>query len=316
MNIHKNARLTFARRLEMVQDITERELSQGTAALAHGVSVPTIRKWLGRYLAQGEVALADRSSRPRLSPRAIAPAKALAIVELRRRRLTQARIAASLGLSKSTVGRVLARAGLSHLKDLEPTAPVVRYEHEAAGDLLHIDTKRLGRILRPGHRVTGDRSGPFGNAGWEFLFVAIDDHARIGFTDMYPDEGKANAIQFVRNAVAYYKSLGVQVKRLLTDNGNAFRSKDFAQACAELNIKHRFTRPYRPQTNGKAERFIQSALREWAYGFVYQNSPERTDQLDFWIHHYNWHRPHQGIGGVAPMTRLKTSCNNLLTLHS
>jgi len=318
MNIHKNARLTFVRRLEMVQDITERGRSQGAAALGHGVSVPTIRKWLGRYLAHGEKALVDRSSRPVLSPRAIAPAKALAIVELRRHRLTQARIAASLGVSKSTVGRVLARAGLSHLKDLEPIAPVVRYEHAAAGDLLHIDTKRLGRILRPGHRVTGDRRGIYGSvdAGWEFLFVAIDDHARIGFTDMYPDEGKSSAIQFLRNAAAYYKSLGVQVKRLLTDNGGAFHSKDFAQACADLKIKHGFTRPYRPQTNGKAERFIQSALREWAYGFIYQNSLERTDQLDAWIHHYNWHRPHQGIGGIAPMTRLKTSCNNLLTLHS
>ena len=316
MNSHKNARLTFARRLEMVQDITQRGLSQGAAALAQGVSVPTIRKWLGRYLAHGEVALIDRSSRPRQSPRAIAPAKALAIVELRRHRLTQARIAADLGVSKSTVGRVLARAGLSHLTDLEPITPVLRYEHGAAGDLLHIDTKRLGRIVRPGHRVTGDRHGPFGSAGWEFLFVAIDDHARIGFTDMYPDEGKGSAVQFVRNAVAYYQSLGVHIKRLLTDNGAAFRSKHFAQACAELNIKHRFTRPYRPQTNGKAERFIQSALREWAYGFVYQNSIQRTDHLDAWIHHYNWHRPHQGIGGVAPMTRLKTSCNNLLTLHS
>ena len=316
MNIHKNARLTYARRLEMVQDITERGLSQAEAAVMQGVSVPTVRKWLGRYLAHGEAALRDRSSRPMLSPRAIAPSKALAIVELRRHRLTQARIAASLSVSKSTVGRVLARAGLSHLKDLEPSAPVVRYEHGAAGDLLHIDTKRLGRIVRPGHRVTGDRHGPFGSAGWEFLFVAIDDHARIGFTDMYPDEGKAAAVQFVRNAVAYYKSLGVQVRGLLTDNGSAFRSKDFAQACTELNITHRFTRPYRPQTNGKAERFIQSALREWAYGFIYQNSLQRTDQLDAWIHHYNWHRPHQGIGGSTPRTRLKTSRNNLLTLHS
>ena len=316
MNTHKNARLTFARRLEMVQDITQRGVSLAAAAVAQSVSVPTVRKWLGRYLAQGEVALRDRSSRPRLSPRAIAPGKALAIVEVRRHRLTQARIAASLGVSKSTVGRVLARAGLSHLKDLEPVPLVVRYEHEAAGDLLHIDTKRLGRIVRPGHRVTGDRSGPFGNAGWEFLLVAIDDHARIGFTDMYPDEGKANVVQFLRNAVAYYKSLGVRIKRLLTDNGGAFRSKDFARVCAELGIKHSFTRPYRPQTNGKAERFIQSALREWAYAFVYQNSLQRTDQLDAWIHHYNWHRPHQGIGGVTPMTRLKTSCNNLLTLHS
>jgi transposase InsO family protein len=318
MNTHKNARLTFARRLEMVQDITQRGISQGAAARAHGVSLPTIRKWLGRYLVHGEVAMIDRSSRPTLSPRAIAPGKALAIVELRRHRLTQARIAGSLGVSKSTVGRVLARAGLSKLKDLEPITPALRYEHEAAGDLLHLDTKKLGRIVRPGHRVTGDRRGIFGSldAGWEYLFVAIDDHARIGFTDMYPDEAKGSAVQFVHNAVAYYRSIGVKIQRLLTDNGGAFRSKDFAKACAELKIKHSFTRPYRPQTNGKAERFIQSALREWAYGFVYQNSHQRTRQLDAWIHHYNWHRPHQGIGGVAPMTRLKTSCNNLLTLHN
>jgi transposase InsO family protein len=316
MNTHKNARLTFARRLEMVQDITERGLSQGAAALAQGVSAPTVRKWLGRYLAQGEAALIDRSSRPTLSPRAIAPGKALAIVELRRHRLTQARIATSLGVSKSTVGRVLARAGLSHLKDLEPIPQVLRYEHAAAGDLLHIDTKRLVRIVRPSHRVTGDRRDMVKGAGWEYLFVAVDDHARIGFTDMYPDEGKACAVQFVRNAVAYFKSLGVTIKRVLTDNGGTFHSKDFAQACTELNLKHRFTRPYRPQTNGKAERFIQSALREWAYGFVYQNSLQRIDHLEAWIHHYNWHRPHQGIGGVAPMTKLKTSRNNLLTLHS
>jgi transposase InsO family protein len=192
---------------------------------------------------------------------------------------------------------------------------VLRYEHGAAGDLLHIDIKRLARIEHPSHRVTGDRRDTARGAGREFLFVAIDDHARIGFTDMYPDEGKNSALQFVRNAVAYYQSLGVHVKRLLTDNGSAFRAKEFAQACLELGVKHRFTRPYRPQTNGKAERFIQSALREWAYGFVYQNSLQRTGQLDAWIHHYNWHRPHQGIGGVAPMTRLKTSRNNLLTLH-
>jgi transposase InsO family protein len=281
------------------------------------VSVPTVRKWLGRYLAYGETGLADRSSRPAFSPRAIVPAKALAIVELRRHRLTQARIAASLGVSKSTVGRVLTRAGLSHLKDLEPIVPVMRYEHEAAGDLLHIDIKRHRRILRPGHRVTGDRRGIFGSldAGWEYLFVAIDDHARIGFTDMYPNEAKGSAVQFLHNAVAYYQSLGVKIQRLLTDNGEAFRSKDFVQACAKLKIKHSFTRPYRPQTNGKAERFIQSALREWAYGFVYQNSHQRTYELDACIHHYNWHRPHQGIRGVTPMTRLQTSCNNLLTLH-
>ena len=181
----------------------------------------------------------------------------------------------------------------------------MRYEHAAPGDLLHIDTKKLGRIERPSHRVTGNRRDSVDGAGWEFLFVAIDDHARIGFTDMYPDERNASAVQFLRNAVAYFAALGVHVKRVLTDNGSAFRSKDFATACRRLGIKHSFTRPYRPQTNGKAERFIQSALREWAYGFAYQHSTERTAMLERWMHHYNWHRPHQGIGGVAPMSRLQ-----------
>ena len=316
MNMHKNARLTYVRRLEMVRDMTERAQNQSATATAYAVSVPTVRKWLGRFLAYGAAGLADRSSRPVLSPRAIAPAKALAIVELRRHRLTQARIAASLGVSKSTVGRVLARAGLSHLKDLDPVEPVRRYEHAAPGDLLHIDTKKLGRIARPSHRVTGDRRDRVRGIGSEMLFVAVDDHARIGFTNMYPDETKAHAVAFLRTAVAYYASLGVTIRRLLSDNGSAFRSKAFAQACTDLGIKHGFTRPYRPQTNGKAERFIQSALREWAYGFVYQNSAQRTENLDAWIHHYNWHRPHQGIGGVAPMSRLSANRNNLLTLHT
>jgi transposase InsO family protein len=316
MNTHKNARLTFARRVEMIQDITQRGFSPIAAAAAHGVSAPTARKWLGRYLAAGEAALVDASSRPAVSPRSIDPCKALAIVELRQRRLTQARIAAALGVSKSTVSRVLVRAGLSRLADLQPAEPVVRYEHEAPGDMLHIDTKKLGRIVRPSHRVTGNRRDSVEGAGWEVLFVAIDDHARIAFTDMHADEKIPNAVQFLRNAHAYYASMGVQIKRLLTDNGSAFRSRDFAQACKDLGIRHRFTRPYRPQTNGKAERFIQSALREWAYGFTYQSSSERTAALDHWNHHYNWHRPHQGIGGATPMSRLNQSRNNLLTLHS
>jgi transposase InsO family protein len=271
---------------------------------------------LGRYLVLGEAGLADRSSRPARSPRAIAPAKALAIVELRRRRLTQARIARHLRVSVSTVSRVLARAGLSKLRDLEPAAPVIRYEHAAAGDLLHIDIKKLGRIARPGHRVTGNRQQRSRHVGWEFLFVAVDDHARIGFTDLHPDERTPSAVQFLRNAVAYYRSLGVRIRRVLTDNGAAFRSKPFRAACRSLGIAQRFTRPYRPQTNGKAERFIQSALREWAYAFTYQHSRQRAAALDSWIHHYNWHRPHQGIGGLAPMARLAASRNNLLTLHS
>jgi transposase InsO family protein len=205
---------------------------------------------------------------------------------------------------------------LSRLRDLEPSEPVVRYEHEHPGDLVHIDTKKLGRIERIGHRITGDRRDTVEGAGWEFLFVAIDDRARIGFTDLYPDERKASAVQFLRNTVAYFASLGVRVKRVLTDNGSAFRSKAFAKACRRLGLKHSFTRAYRPQTNGKAERFIQSALREWAYGIVYHHSTERAAMLERWTHHYNWHRPHQGIGSLAPISRLAQSRNNLLTLHT
>ncbi len=315
MNIHKHARLTFARRLEMVKQMSECGLSTYAAAALHGVTAPTARKWLGRYLAGGQAALADASSRPALSPRAIDASKALLIVELRKRRMLQAKIARSVGVSASTVSRVLARAGLSKLSDLEPAEPIVRYEHEAPGDLLHIDTKKLGRIVRPGHRVTGDRRDSVVGAGWETLFVAIDDHARVAFTAIHPDEQTPQAITFLRNAVAYYAKLGVTIKQLLTDNGSAFRSKAFASECAALQIKHKFTRPYRPQTNGKAERFIQSALREWAYGWTYQNSAHRTAALASWQHHYNCHRPHSGIGGVPPLSRLNLLGNNLLTLH-
>jgi len=316
MNSHKHARLTYARRLEMVRQMIDCGWSASQAGVAHGVTPATARKWHGRYLAAGEAGLADASSRPARSPRAIAPAKALLIVELRRRRMTQARIAAGVGVSESTVSRVLARAGLSKLSDLEPAEPVVRYEHDNPGDLLHIDTKKLGRIERPSHRVTGNRRDSVDGAGWEMLFVAIDDHARIAFTAMHPDEKTPQAVQFLRDAVAYYASLGVPVRRVLTDNGSAFRSKDFARTCVELGIVHKFTRAYRPQTNGKAERFIQSALREWAYGWTYQNSSQRTRALASWQHHYNWHRPHAGIGGGIPMSRLTKSRHNLLTVHS
>lgn len=315
MNTHKHARLTFARRLEMVKQISIQGLNIAQAALAQGVTAQTARKWLGRYLTGGEAALADASSRPARSPRAIDQSKALLIVELRRRRMLQSRIASYAGVSASTVSRVLALAGLSRLSDLQPAEPVIRYEHEAPGDMLHIDTKKLGRIVRPSHRVTGNRRDSVEGAGWETLFVAIDDHARIAFTAMHPDEKKHEAVAFLRNAVAYYAGLGVRVKRLLTDNGAAFRSKEFAAACKTLGVQHKFTRPYRPQTNGKAERFIQSALREWAYGWTYQNSAERTNALTSWQHHYNWHRPHSGIGHIAPMSRLK-SANNLLTVHT
>ncbi|ETH94569.1 transposase, IS481 family [Bordetella pertussis STO1-CHOC-0021] len=201
-------------------------------------------------------------------------------------------------------------------RTLEPAEPVVRYEHQAPGDLLHIDIKKLGRIQRPGHRVTGNRRDTVEGAGWDFVFVAIDDHARVAFTDIHPDERFPSAVQFLKDAVAYYQRLGVTIQRLLTDNGSAFRSRAFAALCHELGIKHRFTRPYRPQTNGKAERFIQSALREWAYAHTYQNSQHRADAMKSWLHHYNWHRPHQGIGRAVPISRLNLDEYNLLTVHS
>jgi len=316
MNTHKNARLTFLRRLEMVEDITKRGLSASEAATEHGVSAVTTRKWLGRYLANGATALADKSSRPARSPRAIDPGVALAIVELRRKLFTQSRIATYLGVSKATVSRVLRRAGLSRFSDLAPVDAVQRYERDAPGDLLHIDIKKLGKFSDVGHRITGDYTRRTKGLGWEYLFIAIDDHARVAFTAMRPDERKDSAESFLREAFAYFRKLGVKVQRVLTDNGPAFHSFAFRDACVELDIKQKFTRAYRPQTNGKAERFIQSALREWAYGRPYATSEARRAALPVWNHFYNWHRPHHGIGCHPPMSRIKRSRKNLLTLHS
>jgi transposase InsO family protein len=316
MNIHKNARLTLTRRLEMVQDVLERRLTFAAAAAVHGVSVPTVRKWIGRFLSQGEAGLRDASSRPQLSPRAIPFKTALAIIELRRRYLTHSAIARALGVSGSTVGRVLRRAKLARWSDLKPSEPVVRYEHACPGDLVHIDTKKLGRIEKSGHRITGDRRDTTDGAGWEYLFVAVDDHARLGYSEMKANERGVSASEFLRGCVRYFANLGVTARRVLTDNGSAFRSKSFAATCRKLGLRHIFTRPYRPQTNGKAERFIQSALREWAYGIPYRHSRERTAMLNRWMHHYNWHRPHHGIGKVAPVSRLARSRNNLLAHHS
>lgn len=316
MNTHKNARLTYLRRLEMVQDITVRGLPASDAACAHGVSAVTARKWLGRYLADGAEGLLDKSSKPAKSPRAIEPGVALAIVELRRKLFLQARIASYMGVSKATVSRVLRRAGLSKLSDLRPQEVVQRYERDAPGELLHIDIKKLGRFEDVGHRITGDYRKRTRHVGWEHVFVAVDDHSRIAFTDIHPDERRTSAVSFLQAAVAYYAQLGVTIQRVITDNGPAFHSAAFAQACLELGIAQKFTRAYRPQTNGKAERFIQSALREWAYGRAYGHSDERRAALPYWTHFYNWHREHHGIDCHPPMSRLNTSRKNVLTLHT
>lgn len=315
MNTHKNARLTYLRRLEMVQDIIERGLSASEAATRHGVSAATARKWHARYLAGGAEQLLDKSSRPALSPRSIDPRVAATIVELRRKLYLQATIASYMGVSKATVSRVLRRAGLSRLSDLRSDEPVQRYEREVPGELLHIDIKKLGRFDKIGHRITGDRTQRARHIGWEYVFVAIDDHSRIAYTRTYPDEKQASAVDFVRLATSYFASLGVPIQRVLSDNGPAFHSAAFGAACLELGIAQKFTRAYRPQTNGKAERFIQSALREWAYGRTYANSEQRQAALPVWNHFYNWHRCHHGINCQPPMSRLLASRNNLLTLH-
>ncbi len=316
MNTHKNARLTYLRRLEMVQDITERGLDASESAAKQGVSAVTARKWLGRYLAGGAAALADKSSRPELSPRAIDPSVAMTIIELRRKLFLQARIAAYTGVSKATVSRVLRRAGLSKLSDLSPKEDVQRYERDAPGELLHIDIKKLGRFDKVGHRISGDRTQRARDIGWDHVFVAVDDHSRVAFTQVYPDETKQSAESFLRASVGYFESLKVPIQRVITDNGKCFHSALFGAACLELGIAQKFTRAYRPQTNGKAERFVQSVLREWAYGRVYANSDQRNAALPVWNHFYNWHREHHGIGLQPPMSRLPLSRKNVLTLHS
>lgn len=221
-----------------------------------------------------------------------------------------------MGRSVATISRLLAQLGLSSLKVLDPKEPVVRYEHEAPGELLHMDMKKLGRIAAPGHRVTGDPRDHTRRVGWEVAHVAIDDHSRVGFVQMHPDEKRPSVVEFLQAAVAHYKALGVTIKRLITDNGSAYRSQLFARTCQTLGIKHTFTRHYRPQTNGKAERFIQTALREWAYAQAYPTSDHRAQELPVWLHRYNWHRPHSSLKSKPPISRLALDQDNLLRLHT
>jgi transposase InsO family protein len=283
-------------------------------AQALGISEVTVRKWWRRFQA-GE-GLENRSSRPHGSPRALPAERRAQIEALRRQRRTGRLIAQTLGLSAATVSRVLRRAGLSRWRELEPQAPPRRYERATAGELIHIDTKKLGRIGEPGHRVTGQRGHRSRGIGWEFAHVAVDDHSRLSLVAMAEDERQQTAVAFLEQVVAHYRERGVPVQRVMTDNGSAYRSRAFAAACRRLGLRHLYTKPYTPQTNGKAERFIQTALREWAYAATYQSSQQRRDALGDWLHHYNWHRPHTALGGKPPICRLMLSRNNLLKLHS
>jgi transposase InsO family protein len=237
---------------------------------------------------------------------------------LRRQRHTGKQIAIEVKVSPATVSRILRRLGLNRMRDLEPAEPERRYERESPGEIIHIDIKKLGRFARVGHRITGDPSGPNRNrgAGWDFVHVCIDDHSRVAFSEIKPDETADSAVPFLKAAVAYYKSLGVIVTRVMTDNGSCYQSFAFRDACRDLGIKHIRTKPYTPRTNGKAERFIQTALREWAYAKAYPTSDRRAQELPIWLHQYNWHRPHGGIDSQTPISRLGLTKNNLLRLHS
>ena len=311
MNSHKNARLTAKGRAHLIEQIALQGLDE--AARHAGISTRRARIWQQRAAAEGREALADRSSRPLVSPRAAPPDKKERIVNLRRNyRLTYAVIASRVGVSVATVGRVCAQAGVAKLPSMEEAPPKRRYERQTPGELLHLDTKKLARFDRPGHRMTGDVTQSSRKPGYHALHVAIDDHSRVGFSLILSDETARNAITFVVAALRYYKAMGVRITGIMTDNGSAYRSKKFARLLRRLKIKHVRTRPYTPRTNGKAERFIQTLLREWAYAYTYPNSDARTAELPFWIQHYNFCRPHSATSNKPPATRLGFDLNNVL----
>jgi transposase InsO family protein len=316
MNIHKNARLTPLGRERIVLQVLSGQTPEATAR-AGGVCARTVRKWVTRYRREGVAGLADRSSRPHRLHRPTPTAIVERVEALRRQRWTGKQIAAEAGVSPATVSRILRRLGLNRIAALEPAAPVRRYEREHPGDLIHIDIKKLGRFDRVGHRITGDRRGQSNSRGigWEFVHVCIDDASRIAFSQILPDEKKASAVAFLKAAVAYYQSLGVTVARVMTDNGSCYRAFDFRDAGRDLGLRHIRTRPYTPKTNGKAERFIQTALREWAYAQAYPNSARRAEELPIWLHRYNWHRPHGSLKSKPPISRLAQTEDNLLRLH-
>jgi transposase InsO family protein len=316
MNIHKNARLTLIGRERIVRQVESGRTPKAVGDAA-GVCPRTVHKWVERYRQDGLAGLNDRSSRPHRLHRPTPQAVVEQVEALRRARRTGKQIAAELDISPATVSRILKRLGLNRIGALEPAAPVRRYEREKPGEMIHLDIKKLGRFARAGHRVTGDRQGCRNKgAGWEFVHVAVDDHSRIAFAKIMGSERKRSATAFLKAALAYYAGLGVKVERVMTDNGACYKSFAFRRTCKRLGLRHIRTRPYTPRTNGKAERFIQSSLREWAYAQAYRSSRDRKDELPAWLHRYNWHRPHAGIGDKVPISRLGPQENNLLRLHS
>lgn len=315
MNSHKHARLTPMGRALLVQRVLFGDWTVAAASEAAGVSRRTTYKWLRRFRGEGPSGLLDRSSRPHSSPTAMPLRQLERCEKLRRRRWSLWRIAASVHFSLATLSRKMRPLGLSRLKSLDPVEPVIRYEREAPGDLLHIDTKRLGKIKGFGHRVTGDRTYRHTGMGWEVVHLAVDDHSRVACASVTDDAAADHCCHFLRETVAYFQRLGVKVSRVMTDNGSGYVSKAFKEACAELGIRHLRTRPYTPKTNGKVERFVQTSLREWAYAKPYRSSALREAALQPFIHHYNWHRPHSALAHQPPMIRIP-AVNDLMKLNS
>jgi transposase InsO family protein len=303
MDLHGNAALSWSGRRELARRVVDQGWTVRSAAEAAGVSVRCARKWVGRYRG-GDCVLLDRSSAPGRVANRTCPDRVAVIITLRRLRMTAAEIAETLAMPLSTVSAILTRSGLGWLGRLGLEQPI-RYERSRPGELVHIDVKKLGRIDRPGHRVTGDRSDrrDQGKKGWEYVHVAVDDYSRLAYAEVLTDERATTAAGFLRRALAFYRRHGVVVERVLTDNGSCYRGVVHALACRQLGIRHLRTRPYRPQTNGKAERFIRTLLTGWAYGAIYGSSNERTAGLDGWLWHYNHRRRHSALGHRPPASR-------------
>jgi transposase InsO family protein len=315
MDSHQNARTTPHSRAEIVRRIREEHQSVRVVAQAFGICDRTVRKWLARYHDAQAAGLVDRACRPHRSPRATPAAVVAQVAALRRARWTGARIAPAVALSRATVGRLLRRLRLARLRSLAPPEPIRRYERARPGELVHVDIKKLGRIAGIGHRITGDRRHRARGIGWEYVHVAIDDCSRLSYAEVLRDERGETVAAFLRRAMRWYARRGVRIERVLSDNGSAYRSRVVAAACQALQLAQRWTRPYRPQTNGKAERFIQTLLREWAYARPYAHSFARQTALPAWLHYYNWHRPHGGIHGCPPISRV-VSADNVVSLHT
>ena len=305
MDIHDNARTTPRSRMVMIERL-EAGWTVSAVAAAFSVDGRTVRKWRDRFAAEGAAGLADRSSRPHSCPSRLDGAVEAEIERLRRERLSGPAIARRLDRPVSTVGKALRRLGLGRLRGLDAPMPVLRYEREKPGELIHIDTKKLGRIDGIGHRITGDRTGQSNKrgTGWEALHVAIDDNSRLAYTEILPDEKKTSATAFLERALVFFQRHGIKVERVMTDNGSAYKSHLFRDTLAVKSIKHKRTRPYTPRTNGKAERFIQTSLREWLYASPYASSAQRTAAMPAWLCDYNNRRPHAALGGKPPIARV------------